>query len=192
MLVIHDFAYADICFDGYKAPSFMQAKDAKKIGVEFYSISKTYNMAGWRVGFLVGNKDIVGALIKIKSYYDYGIFTPIQVATIQALNGPQDYVEKTLENYKIRRDVLVNGLNNMGWHVELPEATMYVWAPLPEKFKKEGSLNFSIRLLEEADVVCSPGIGFGDNGEGFLRFALVENEHRIKQAVRGIKKVIQK
>ncbi|MCK4905507.1 aminotransferase class I/II-fold pyridoxal phosphate-dependent enzyme [bacterium] len=192
LLVIHDFAYADICFDGYKAPSFMQAKDAKKIGVEFYSISKTYNMAGWRVGFLVGNKDIVGALIKIKSYYDYGIFTPIQVATIQALNGPQDYVEKTLENYKIRRDVLVNGFNNMGWHVELPEATMYVWAPLPEKFKKEGSLDFSIRLLKEADVVCSPGIGFGDNGEGFLRFALVENEHRIKQAVRGIKKVIQR
>ncbi len=191
LIVIHDFAYADICFDGYKAPSFMQAKDAKKVGVEFYSISKTYNMAGWRVGFLVGNKDIVGALTKIKSYYDYGVFTPIQVATIQALNGPQDYVVKTLENYKERRDTFVRGIQRLGWHVELPKATMYVWAPVPEKFKEEGSLNFSIRLLKEGDVVCSPGIGFGDNGEGFLRFALVENEHRIKQALRGIKKVIQ-
>lgn len=189
--VIHDFAYADICFDGYKAPSFMQAKDSKKIGVEFYSISKTYSMAGWRVGFLVGNKDIVGALTKIKSYYDYGIFTPIQVATIQALNGPQDYVEKTLENYKIRRDTLVRGLNRLGWDIKTPNATMYVWAPIPDKFKSEGSLDFSIRLLKKGDVVCSPGIGFGDNGEGFLRFALVENEHRIRQAVRGIKKAME-
>jgi alanine-synthesizing transaminase len=189
--VIHDFAYADTCFDGYEAPSFMQAKDAKKVGVEFYSISKTYNMAGWRVGFLVGNKDIVGALTKIKSYYDYGIFTPIQVATIQALNGPQDYVEKTMEEYKIRRDTFVRGSAAIGWDIETPKATMYIWAPIPEKFRKEGSLNFSIRLLKEADVVCSPGIGFGDNGEGFLRFALVENEHRIRQAVRNMKKVIQ-
>ena len=190
--IIHDFAYADTCFDGYEAPSFMQAKDAKKVGVEFYSISKTYSMAGWRVGFLVGNKDIVGALVKIKSCYDYGIFTPIQVATIQALNGPQDYVEKTMEEYKRRRDTLIRGLNSIGWYIETPKATMYVWAQIPEKFRKEGSLNFSISLLKKADVVCSPGIGFGDNGEGFLRFALVENEQRIKQAVRGIKKVIQK
>ncbi len=191
IIVIHDFAYADICFDGYKAPSFLQAKDAKKVGVEFYSLSKTYNMAGWRVGFVVGRKDIIAALAKLKSYYDYGIFTPIQVASIQALNGPQDYVEKTIENYKKRRDTFVSGLGRLGWQVEPPKATMYVWTPIPDKFKKEGSLNFSIRLLKEADVVCSAGVGFGDNGEGFLRFALVENEHRIKQAIRGIKKVIQ-
>ncbi len=191
MIVIHDFAYADICFDGYKAPSFLQAKDAKKVGVEFYSLSKTYNMAGWRVGFVVGRKDIISALAKIKSYYDYGIFTPIQVASIQALNGPQDYVEKNVENYKKRRDTFVGGLQRLGWQVETPKATMYVWTPIPDEFKAQGSLNFSIRLLKEADVVCSPGIGFGDNGEGFLRFALVENEHRIRQAIRGIKKVIQ-
>jgi alanine-synthesizing transaminase len=191
MIVIHDFAYADICFDGYEAPSFMQAKDAKKVGVEFYSISKTYNMAGWRAGFVVGRKDIIAALAKIKSYYDYGIFTPIQVAAIQALNGPQDYVEKTLENYKIRRDTLIRGLDRLGWQVESPKATMYVWAPIPDKFKAQGSLNFSIRLLKKGDVVCSPGIGFGDNGEGFLRFALVENEHRIRQAIRGIKKAME-
>lgn len=192
LIVIHDFAYADICFEGYQASSFMQAKDAKKVGAEFYSISKTYNMAGWRVGFLVGKKDIVGALTKIKSYYDYGIFTPIQVATIQALNGPQDYVEKTLENYKIRRDTLIRGLNRLGWQAETPKATMYVWVPIPDKFKSEGSLEFSIRLLQKGDVVCSPGVGFGDNGEGFLRFALVENEQRITQAVRGIKRATEK
>ncbi|MDD5454345.1 MAG: aminotransferase class I/II-fold pyridoxal phosphate-dependent enzyme [Candidatus Ratteibacteria bacterium] len=189
--VIHDFAYADMGFDGYKAPSFLQAKDAKKVGAEFYSLSKTYNMAGWRIGFLVGRADIVSALTKIKSYYDYGLFTPVQVASIQALDGPQDYVEKTMEEYKRRRDVFIRGLDSMGWHIETPKATMYIWAPIPEKFKKEGSLNFSVRILKEADVVCSPGAGFGDNGEGFLRFALVENEHRIKQAIRGIKKVIQ-
>ena len=191
IIVIHDFAYADLCFDGYKAPSFLQAKDAKKVGVEFYSLSKTYNMAGWRVGFVVGKKEIISALTKIKSYYDYGIFTPIQVAAIQALNGPQDYVEKNVENYKQRRDTFVIGIQRLGWQVETPKSTMYVWAPIPEKFKSEGSLNFSIRLLKEGNVVCLPGVGFGDNGEGFLRFALVENEHRLRQAIRGIKKVIQ-
>jgi len=190
IIVIHDFAYADMGFDDYKAPSFLQAKDAKKVGAEFYSLSKTYNMAGWRVGFLVGNKDIVAALTKIKSYYDYGLFTPIQVASIQALDGPQDYVEKTMEEYKRRRDAFIRGSAAIGWDIETPKATMYIWAPIPEKFKKEGSLNFSIRILKEADVVCSPGVGFGDNGEGFLRFALVENEQRIKQAIRGIRKVM--
>jgi len=191
IIVVHDFAYADICFDGYKAPSFLQAKGAKKVGIEFYSISKTYNMAGWRVGFAVGRKDIIAALTKLKSYYDYGIYTPIQVAAIQALNGPQDWVEKNVENYRKRRDTFIRGLERLNWKVEPPKATMYVWVPIPQEFRPAGSLKFSIRLLKEGDVACSPGVGFGDNGEGYLRFALVENEHRIRQAIRGIKKVIK-
>ncbi len=190
IIVVHDLAYAEICFDGYKAPSFLQAKGAKKVGIEFYSMSKTYNMAGWRVGFAVGNSEVIGALTRLKSYYDYGIFTPLRVAAITALRGSQECVKETVKLYQDRRDVLARGLKRIGWEVPLPKATLYVWAPLPEKFKKMGSLKFSIMLLEKADVAVSPGIGYGEHGEGYVRFALVENEHRIRQAVRGIKKVI--
>jgi alanine-synthesizing transaminase len=191
ILVVHDMAYSEICFDGYRAPSFLQAKGAKEIGVEFYSLSKTYNMAGWRVGFAVGNKQIIGALAKLKSYYDYGIFTPIQVAAIAALEGDQSCIGEMLKIYSRRRDILVNGLNGMGWNVPKPKATMYVWAPIPEPFRALGSMKFSELLLEEALVAASPGVGFGGPGEGYLRLALVENERRIKQALRGIKQVME-
>jgi alanine-synthesizing transaminase len=190
IIVIHDFAYADLTFDGYKAPSFLQAKGAKDVGVEFFSLTKSYSMAGWRVGFCVGNRELVGALTNIKSYLDYGMFQPIQIASIIALRGPQDCVEEIRRVYESRRNVLIKGLKNAGWHIEPPKATMFVWAEIPEPFKKMGSIEFAKFLLKEAKVAVSPGIGFGDAGEGFVRFALVENEHRIRQATRGIKRAL--
>jgi len=189
LIVIHDLAYAEICFDGYQAPSFLQAEGAKDIGIEFYSLSKTYNMAGWRVGFAVGNRRIIQALAKLKSYYDYGIFAPIQVAAITALRLEKKYIEETVKTYERRRDVLVRGLNRIGWYVEKPKATMYVWAEIPERFRSMGSMNFALMLLEKADVAVSPGIGFGRYGEGFVRMALVENEQRINQAIRSLKRL---
>jgi alanine-synthesizing transaminase len=191
ILVVHDLAYSEICFDDYKAPSFLQAKGAKEVGIEFYSLSKTYSMAGWRVGFALGNRHVIGALAKLKSYYDYGIFTPVQVAAIAALNGDQSYVDELNRTYARRRDVLVSGLNGMGWNVKLPKATMYVWAPIPEKYRSMGSMKFSEFLLEKALVGVSPGVGFGTHGEGYVRLALVENERRIKQALRSIRKVME-
>jgi alanine-synthesizing transaminase len=192
VMVIHDLAYADLNFDGYRAPSFLQARGAKEVGVEFYSLTKSYNMAGWRVGFCAGNKDAVGALIKIKSYLDYGMFQPIQIASIIALNGPQECVKEITDTYQSRRDVLVDGLNKAGWSIERPKATMFVWAEIPEPFRRTGSLEFAKKLIKEAKVAVSPGIGFGEYGDGYVRFALVENEHRIRQAVKGIKQAIQK
>jgi len=192
IIVIHDLAYADLNFDGYRAPSFLQAKGAKDVGVEFFSLTKSYNMPGWRVGFCCGNKDVVGALIKIKSYLDYGMFQPIQIASIIALNGPQDCVKEISDMYQARRDVLVDGLSKAGWRIEKPQATMFVWAEIPEPFRKMGSLEFSKYLIKEAKVAVSPGIGFGDYGDTHVRFALVENEHRIRQAVKGIKQALQK
>lgn len=188
--VIHDFAYADLTFDGYTPPSIMEIEGAKDVAVEMFSLSKSYSMAGWRVGFVVGNKDLVGALAKLKSYYDYGIFQPIQIAAIVALNGPQDCVKEIVETYRKRRDVLVDGLNRMGWKVEKPKGTMFVWAEIPDEFKKMGSLEFSKFLLKESKVAVSPGIGFGYNGDDFVRFALVENEQRIRQALRGMRQVL--
>lgn len=190
IIVIHDLAYADLCFDNYKAPSFLQAPGAKDIGVEFFSLTKSYSMAGWRVGFCCGNKEIVGALIKIKSYLDYGMFQPIQIASIVALRGPQDCVENFRKTYESRRNVLIKGLNNAGWKVEPPKATMFVWAEIPDEFKKMGSLEFCKYLIREAKVAVSPGIGFGEGGDNYVRFALVENEHRIRQATAGIKRVL--
>ncbi|MFI5323331.1 MAG: aminotransferase class I/II-fold pyridoxal phosphate-dependent enzyme, partial [Thermodesulfobacteriota bacterium] len=190
LIVVHDLAYAELCYDGYKAPSFLQIPGAQEIGVEFYSLSKTYNMPGWRVGFMVGNAKIVSALKRIKSYMDYGIFTPIQVASIAALNGPQDCVEDVRNLYKSRRDKLVEGLGKAGWKIPKPQGTMFVWAEIPEQFRSMGSLEFSKLLIEEAKVAVSPGVGFGNYGEGFLRFALVENEKRIMQAVRGVRKFL--
>lgn len=185
--VVHDIAYADIVFDGYKAPSILQVKGAKEVAVEFYSLSKSYNMPGWRVGFMVGNSILVAALARIKSYLDYGMFTPIQVAAIAALEGPQDCVKEICKMYQDRRDVLCEGLNALGWHVDKPKATMFVWAPIPEQFKEMGSLEFSKLLLKEAKVAVSPGIGFGEYGDDHVRFGLIENEHRTRQAVRGIR-----
>ncbi len=190
VIVIHDLAYADIAFDGYKAPSFLQVPEAKDVGVEFYTLSKAYNMPGWRVGFCVGNREVVGALAKLKSYLDYGIFQPIQIASTVALNGPQDCVKDVVHRYQNRRNVLVNGLNRIGWSVALPRATMFVWARIPDPFRHMGSLEFSKLLLREAKVAVSPGIGFGEGGDEFVRFALVENEHRTRQALRGIRKVL--
>ncbi len=187
LLVAHDFAYADLCFDGYKAPSMMQVAGAKEIGVEFFTLSKSYNMPGWRVGFAVGNREIIGALARIKSYLDYGMFAPVQVAAIAALNGPQDCVAEIVETYRRRRDVLIEGLNRSGWPVEKPRATMFVWAPIPEPYRAMGSLEFAKFLLAEAKVAVSPGVGFGADGDGFVRFALIENEHRTRQAIRGIR-----
>ena len=191
LYVVHDLAYADIVFDGYKAPSFMQVPGAKDIGVEFFTLSKSYSMPGWRVGFCVGNPKMVGALQKIKSYLDYGIFQPIQIAGIIALNGPQDCVRETVEMYRNRRDALVDGLNRIGWKVEKPLATMFVWARIPESYRAMGSLDFSKLLLREAKVAVSPGIGFGEGGDDHVRFGLVENEHRTRQAIRGIKKALK-
>jgi alanine-synthesizing transaminase len=192
LIVVHDLAYAELCYDGYKAPSFLQIPGAKDVGVEFYSLSKSYNMPGWRIGFMVGNPKIVSALKRIKSYMDYGIFTPVQVAGIAALNGPQDCVDEIRDLYKLRRDRLVEGLNRAGWHIPKPKGTMFVWGEIPEEYKSMGSLEFSKKLIEEAKVAVSPGIGFGNYGEGFVRFALVENEKRIMQAVRGIRKFLNK
>lgn len=190
--VIHDIAYGEIVFDGYKAPSILQVPGAKEIAVEFYSLSKTYNMPGWRVGFMVGNKTLVAALAKIKSYLDYGTFTPIQVAAIAALEGPQDCVEEIRLMYQNRRNILCDGLNNAGWKVERPKATMFVWAPIPEPYRAMGSLEFSKKLLQDARVAVAPGIGFGEHGDGHVRFGLIENEHRTRQAVRGIRSMFRK
>ena len=189
--VVHDIAYADIVFDGYKAPSILEVEGAKEVAVEFYSLSKSYNMPGWRVGFMVGNPILVAALARIKSYLDYGMFTPIQVAAIAALEGPQECVKEISDMYQSRRDVLCEGLSAIGWKVEKPKATMFVWAPIPEKFKEMGSLEFSKLLLKEAKVAVSPGIGFGDYGDDHVRFGLIENEHRTRQAVRGIREMFK-
>lgn len=191
LYVIHDLAYADIVFDGYRAPSLLQVPEAKEIGVEFYSLSKSYNMPGWRVGFCVGNREIIGALTKIKSYLDYGMFQPIQIASIIALNGPQDCVSSIVQQYESRRNALVSGLNRIGWLVDYPRATMFVWARIPPAYAGMGSLEFSKFLLREGKVAVSPGIGFGEGGDEYVRFALVENEHRTHQAVRGIKTALK-
>ena len=190
--VIQDLAYADICFDDYKAPSILQVDGAKEVAVEFFSLSKSYNMPGWRVGFCCGNKDLLAALSRIKSYFDYGLFTPIQVAAIKALDDGDDYVEEIRLRYQSRRDVLVKGLNDAGWKVDVPKGTMFVWAKIPSTSRSLGSLEFSKRLLKEAEVAVSPGIGFGEYGEGYVRFSLIENEQRTRQAVRNIKKFLSK
>ena len=192
IIVIHDLAYADIVFDGYEAPSFLQAKGAKDVGVEFVSLSKSYNMAGWRCGFAVGNPEIIGALAKIKGYYDYGIFAPVQVAAIMALRTPTDFLTENAETYRRRRDVLVDGFNRIGWKMQKPKATMFVWAPIPDRFRHLSSMDFAMKLLDEAEVCVSPGAGFGQNGEGYVRIALVENEDRIRQAVRQIRRALFK
>jgi len=190
IMVIHDFAYADLIFDGYTAPSFLQAKGAKDVGVEFFSLSKSYNMPGWRVGFCVGNPEIVAALRRIKSYLDYGVFQPIQIASIIALNGPQDCVKEICSTYKERRDALINGLGRVGWDIKSPKGTMFVWGKIPDKYLKMGSVEFSKFLIKEAQVAVAPGLGFGEYGDEYVRFALIENAMRINQAVRGIKKIL--
>ena len=191
MYVVHDLAYADLTFDDYQAPSFLQVKGAKDLGVEFFSLSKSYSMAGWRVGFCVGNRTIVQALTRIKSYLDYGMFQPIQIAATVALNGPQECVQEIVSVYKDRRDALICGLQRIGWDVPAPKATMFVWAQIPDQYRSFGSVEFSKLLLREAKVAVSPGLGFGNYGDDHVRFALVENRHRINQAVRGLRKVIQ-
>ena len=188
--LVHDIAYAEIVFDGYKAPSILQVQGAKDIAVEFYTLSKSYNMPGWRIGFMCGNKKLVKALSRIKSYMDYGTYTPLQVGAIAALEGPQDCVENIRLMYKSRRDVLCKGLNDIGWSVTPPKATMFVWAEIPEKYKNLGSLEFSKILLNETKVAVSPGIGFGKHGDDFVRFSLIENEQRTRQAVRSLKNII--
>jgi len=188
--LVHDIAYAEIVFDGYKAPSVLQVQGAKDIAVEFYTLSKSYNMPGWRIGFMCGNKKLVNALSRIKSYMDYGTYTPLQVGAIAALEGPQDCVENIRLMYKSRRDVLCKGLNDIGWSVTPPKATMFVWAEIPEKYKNLGSLEFSKILLNETKVAVSPGIGFGKHGDDFVRFSLIENEQRTRQAVRSLKNII--
>ena len=188
--VIQDLAYADICFDGYKAPSILQVDGAKDVAVEFFTLSKSYNMPGWRVGVWCGNKELLSALSRIKSYFDYGLFTPIQVAAIKALDEGDKYVDEIRDMYQSRRDVLIEGLNKAGWKVESPKATMFIWAKIPSTHKHLGSLEFSKQLLSEAQVAVSPGIGFGTYGEGYVRFSLIENEHRSRQAIRNIKKFL--
>ena len=190
ILIVHDFAYADLAFDGYEPPSFLQVKGAKDVGVEFFSLSKSYSMPGWRVGFCVGNPEVVGALRRIKSYLDYGIFQPIQIAGIVALNGPQDCVKEICDTYKMRRDALIAGLNRVGWEIESPKATMFVWAKIPDQFLGMGSVEFSKMLINEAQVAVSPGLGFGEYGDEYVRFALIENKMRINQAIRGIRKIL--
>lgn len=190
--LIHDLAYADIAFDGYKPPSVLEVPGAKDVAVEFFTLSKSYNMPGWRVGFMVGNRKLVGALALLKSYFDYGTFTPIQVASILALEGPQECVAEICETYRLRRNVLVEGLNKLGWQVSLPKATMFVWAQIPEQYRSLRSLEFSKLLLTEAKTAVSPGIGFGDYGDGHVRFSLIENEERTRQALRGIKAMFAK
>ncbi len=192
ILVVHDLAYADITFDGYVAPSIMQVEGARDVAVEFFTMSKSYNMAGWRVGFMVGNQELVNALARIKSYHDYGTFTPIQVASIAALEGPQEGVAEVVAQYQTRRDVLAKGLHEAGWMVDIPKASMYIWAKIPEFYQKMGSLEFAKHLLAEAKVAVSPGIGFGEYGDDYVRFALIENEQRTRQAVRGIKEMFRK
>ena len=192
ILVVHDLAYADITFDGWKAPSIMQVAGAREVAVEFFTMSKSYNMAGWRIGFMVGNKDLVNALARMKSYHDYGSFTPVQIAAIAALEGPQECVQEIAAKYQKRRDVLVKGLWEAGWKVALPRASMYIWAELPDAYKGMGSLEFAKKILTDAKVAVSPGIGFGDYGDQHVRFALIENEARIRQAIRGIKEMFRK
>ncbi|MCX7674088.1 MAG: alanine transaminase [Thiobacillaceae bacterium] len=190
--VVHDIAYADIVFDGYRAPSIMQVPGARDIAVEFFTLSKSYNMPGWRVGFMVGNARLVAALARIKSYHDYGTFTPIQVAAITALEGPQDCVHAICDMYRRRRDALIRGLHSVGWQVEPPRATMFVWAPIPEPYRHLGSLEFSKQLLERAKVAVSPGVGFGEYGDDHVRFSLIENEHRTRQAIRGLRDMFRR
>jgi len=190
LIVISDIAYAEICFDGYQCPSILQVPGAKDVAVEFYSLSKTYNMPGWRMGFMVGNKDIVAALAKVKSYLDYGTFQPLQIASCAALNGPQECVEEIRLMYQSRRDVLIDGMHKMGWMAEKPKATMFVWAEIPDDFKHMGSLEFSKQMLKQGGVAVSPGIGFGDYGDEYVRIALIENEHRTRQALRGMRKFL--
>jgi len=196
ILVVHDLAYADIVFDGgwanNCAPSIMQVPGARDVAVEFFTMSKSYNMAGWRIGFMVGNKDLVHALARIKSYHDYGSFTPIQVASIVALEGPQDCVREIRNTYEKRRNVMVKGLHDIGWRVEMPKASMYVWAKIPEFYERMGSIEFTKRLLEDAKIAVAPGVGFGDHGNDHVRIALIENEHRLRQAVRGIRDMFRK
>ena len=192
MMVIHDLAYADIVFDGYRAPSFLEVPGAKDVGVEFFTLSKSYNMPGWRVGFAVGNEKLVGALTRMKSYLDYGMFQPIQIASIIALNGDQQCVEDIRDLYRSRRDVLADSFTKAGWEIERPKATMFVWARLPEKLRAMGSLEFSKMLLKEAGLAVSPGIGFGEYGDEYVRLALVENEQRIRQAAKGVRKAFEK
>ncbi len=190
IMIVHDFAYADLAFDGYEPPSFLQVKGAKDVGVEFFSLSKSYSMPGWRVGFCVGNKEVVGALRRIKSYLDYGIFQPIQIASIIALNGPQECVKEICDTYKARRDALISGLHRVGWEIESPKATMFVWGKIPDKFIEMGSVEFAKMLINEAGVAVSPGLGFGEYGDEYVRFALIENNMRINQAIRGIRKIM--
>jgi alanine-synthesizing transaminase len=192
ILVVHDLAYADIVFDGDKAPSIMQVAGAREVAVEFFTMSKSYNMAGWRIGFMVGNRDLVSALARIKSYHDYGSFTPIQVASIVALEGPQQCVEEIRKTYQRRRDVMAKGLHDIGWRVEVPKASMYIWAKIPESYAALGSIEFTKRLLEGAHIAVAPGIGFGDYGDDHVRIALIENEHRLRQAVRGVRDMFRK
>jgi alanine-synthesizing transaminase len=192
ILVVHDLAYADIVFDSYKAPSIMQVPGARDVAVEFFTMSKSYNMAGWRIGFMVGNKELVHALARIKSYHDYGSFTPIQIASIVALEGPQDCIEQIRSTYQKRRDVMAKGLHDIGWMVEVPKASMYIWAKIPEAYAGLGSIGFTKRLLEGAHIAVAPGIGFGDYGDDHVRIALIENEHRLRQAVRGIRDMFRK
>lgn len=191
ILVIHDLCYADICFDGYRAPSILQVPGAKELAVEFFTLSKSYSMPGWRVGFCVGNSDLVNALTRIKSYIDYGVFAPIQIAAIKALKEGDAMVSEATEIYRQRRDVLVQGLGRVGWQIKPPLGTMFVWAQLPEPFREMKSVEFTKLLLKEAKVAVAPGVGFGEYGEGYVRFALVENEHRIRQAVRGIGRIMK-
>ena len=191
LMIVHDLAYGDIVFDGYRAPSLLQVNGAKDVGVEFFSLSKSYNMPGWRVGFALGNAEMLAALARLKSYFDYGVFQPIQIAAIIALNENQDCVREAVEIYRKRRDTLIHGLKRVGWEIEKPKGTMFVWAEIPKPFKKMGSVEFSKLILREGLVAVSPGVGFGEYGEGFVRFALVENEARIKQAVKGIQKVLK-
>lgn len=190
--VVHDLAYADIVFDGYVAPSILQVKGATEVAVEFFTLSKSYNMPGWRIGFMCGNASLVSALARMKSYLDYGMFTPIQVAAITALEGPQECVTQIAQMYCNRRDVLCDGLNSIGWKVDRPKATMFVWAPIPDQYRGLGSLEFAKKLLQEAKVAVSPGIGFGEYGDDYVRFGLIENEHRTRQAVRGIREMFRK
>jgi alanine-synthesizing transaminase len=192
IMLVHDLAYADITYDGWKAPSFMQVPGARDVAVEFFTMSKSYNMAGWRIGFMVGNQDLVHALARIKSYHDYGSFTPIQVASIVALDGPQDCVEDIRLTYQRRRDVMVKGLHDIGWRVEIPKASMYVWAKIPDYYAALGSIGFTKHLLEQAKIAVAPGIGFGDHGDDHVRIALIENESRLRQALRGVKEMSRK
>ena len=192
ILVVHDLAYADITFDGYRAPSIMEVPGAREVAVEFFTMSKSYNMAGWRIGFMVGNADLVNALARIKSYHDYGSFTPVQVASIAALEGPQDAVKEICAQYQSRRDVMVKGLHEIGWMVDKPKASMYIWAKIPRFYGEMKSLDFARKLLADAKIAVSPGIGFGDYGDDYVRIALIENEQRCRQALRGIREMFRK